>query len=172
MTRNVKPSLEKKLDIDGIITKLLKSSGLKMEEFLYRSGISLDAYRKMVDRGKLSANAVQNILDNFDVNEGLLKGTEDLTLSGKLTSVQKGSDNTNKPLGGDPEVYRTIVEGNTEYVLIPRTVLKDTKLISVQQIENDRKIMDKLLEQNEKMITKLLTSETQLPGVKKGENSP
>jgi DNA-binding XRE family transcriptional regulator len=98
---------------------------------------------------------------------------EDLKAMKNHTSVQNGSDNTRKPLGGDPEVYRTIVEGNTEYVLIPRTVLQDTKLISTEQIANDRKIMDKLLEQNEKMIAKLLTSsEAELPGVKKGKNSP
>lgn len=100
---------------------------------------------------------LQTMLDEANVS----RGTEN------ITQVDKRSNNKGKPLGGDPEVYRTIVEGNTEYVLIPRTVLQDTKLISTEQITNDRKIMDKLLEQNEKMISRLLTSETEFSGVKK-----
>lgn len=126
MTRNVKPSLEKKVDIEQITSKLLNTSGLKIEEFLFKNTISMDAYRKMVERGKFSRKAVRNILAVIDVNEGFLRGTEALTSSGKLTLVQNRSDNKGNPLGEDDpgEVYRTLVEGRTKYLLVHQSVLE------------------------------------------------
>lgn len=86
-----------------------------------------------------------------------------------ITEVPQPGNNNGKNYTGDPEVYRTIVEGNTEYVLIPRTVLLDTKLISNEQLQNDRKVMDKLLDQNEKLIERVISLETQTTAVKKGQ---
>ena len=48
---------------------------------------------------------------------------------------------TEKTPKGDPEVYRTIVEGNTEYVLILRSVMKDSKLISVDQWDTTKEMV-------------------------------
>lgn len=125
MSRNVKKSLEKKADVEKIVSKLLITNGLKIDEFLFKVGISMDAYRKMKDRWSLSKDAVENILDKFDVNEGFLNGAEDLTSSGKLTFVENISDNPENPLRVDAaEAYRTIVEGRTPYLLIHTSVLE------------------------------------------------
>lgn len=77
-----------------------------------------------------------------------------------ITHEQKEPAIPEKPLRGDPEVYRTIVEGNTEYVLVHR-----------EQFQNDRKIMQHLADQNTKMATKLFALEAELPRVKKSKHS-
>lgn len=49
-----------------------------------------------------------------------------------LTNVKTNED-------GSEEVYRNIVEGNTEYILIPRTVLQEKyRLVAIEQIEKDQ----------------------------------
>src|SRR5688572_26673468 len=42
--------------------------------------------------------------------------------------------------GMEPEdIYRNIVEGNTEYILIPRTVLQEKyRLVAIEQLEKDK----------------------------------
>lgn len=61
------------------------------------------------------------------------------------TPVHKRSDNKEKPLGGDPEVYRTIVEGNTEYVLIPRKAMENAEIISKKQMDASIRNMDSIV---------------------------
>jgi hypothetical protein len=54
------------------------------------------------------------------------------------------------------QVYRTIVEGKTEYVLIPRNILQgEYKLVAAEQLTKDQKTIDKLLDQNEKLMALL-----------------
>ena len=116
MARNVKTIPEKNIDVEKIIDKILKSSKLKIDEFLFKTGISMDAYRKMVERGNLSKGAVENILAQFDVNEGFLKGEEDLTSSGKLTHVQNEQIITEKPLGETVVALLGMVRQDSEYL--------------------------------------------------------
>lgn len=54
------------------------------------------------------------------------------------THVHMSSDNPEKPLGVDAgEVYRKIVEGDTEYVLIPRSLFDGKyRMIPVEEIES------------------------------------
>lgn len=57
------------------------------------------------------------------------------------TPAMKSTDNTEKRI---EEIYRNIVEGNTEYILIPRSVLQEKyRLVSLEQFEKEREEMDK-----------------------------
>jgi transcriptional regulator with XRE-family HTH domain len=67
-----------------------------------------------------------------------------------LTSVDKLTDNKEKPASREG-VYQTIVEGHTEYVLIPRSVLNETQLISNEQI---KRTWDELAEKNKELERK------------------
>ena len=81
------------------------------------------------------------------------------------TGMQKSTDNTQKD-----EVYRTIVEGGTEYLLIPRSVLQDKyRLRSLEDIEKDNKVLDRLLDAHEKMLTRLLLVDPKFVGIKEGK---
>lgn len=103
--------------------------------------------------------AVEKFLSHHKINPKWWKTGEGEIF---ITSVQGSTDNEENVTISE-NVYRTIVEGNTEYVLIPRTVLKDTRLMSIEQIENDKKIMDILLDQNQKLMARFLNAE--LPSV-------
>lgn len=62
----------------------------------------------------------------------------------------------NQPINkmNDPEeVYKNIVEGNTEYILIPRTVLQEKyRLVAIEQIQKDQAFLQGQFE----TITRLL----------------
>lgn len=66
------------------------------------------------------------------------------------TPVQEGGDNKEMNSNHD-QVYRTIVEGHTEYVLIPRSVLSETQLVSTEQIN---KTWQELAEKNKELERK------------------
>jgi hypothetical protein len=64
------------------------------------------------------------------------------------------------------EVYRTIVEGETEYILMARSVLQEKyRLVAIEQLNHDKATIDKLLDQIEKLQGKLL-------GLGTGVNNP
>jgi transcriptional regulator with XRE-family HTH domain len=64
-----------------------------------------------------------------------------------LTHMHKSDDNKGNG-DGDPEVYRTIIEGKTEYSLIPRQVLDKTQLISIEQVT---RTWDELAQKNREL---------------------
>jgi hypothetical protein len=66
------------------------------------------------------------------------------------TSVKKPADNKEK-IHSHEEVYRTIVEGHTEYLLVPREVLKETQLVSTEQI---KRTWEELAEKNKELAAK------------------
>lgn len=88
------------------------------------------------------------------------------------TSVQESTDKNNI-MEQPEEVYRNIVEGNTEYLLIPRSVLQEKyRLVSMEQYEKDLKEMamrERELERRDKQIDSLfeiikgMTSNSSLP---------
>jgi transcriptional regulator with XRE-family HTH domain len=73
-------------------------------------------------------------------------------LAENIAPVQNRSDNKENPLG-DLEVYRTIVEGKTEYLLIPRSVLQEKyRIQSIEDMEKDRAVLDALIEFNRELL--------------------
>jgi hypothetical protein len=100
------------------------------------------------------------------------------------TGVKESTDNS---IMEDPEeVYRKLVEGNTEYVLIPRSVLQEKyRLVSLEQFqkdkeqmekdkkesENQQRIIDKLLDQYDKVIARLTVLDPKLSGVQKSKQN-
>lgn len=62
---------------------------------------------------------------------------------------------------GDPEVYRTIVEGKTEYVLILKSVIKDSKLIDRDQWDTTKEMVktNQEMVRNSQEIMKIMVNE-------------
>lgn len=56
----------------------------------------------------------------------------------------------------DEMIYRKIVEGNTEYLLIPRSVLQDKyRIVALEQIDRDTKTLEAFIEANRLLMDKL-----------------
>lgn len=74
------------------------------------------------------------------------------------TSVDKLTDNKGNHMEGDPEVYRTIVEGNTEYVLILRSTMENAEIVSKKQLDASINNMDKIVSKmdNDSAIMRIL----------------
>jgi hypothetical protein len=152
MSGNVKKSLEKKINVEEIINKLLKASRLDINKFAAETGNTVDALRKSKSRNVLSEDIVRNILDTYDMNEGFLTGEdEQLDFKGKHASVQKGlalPENTDRE-----EVYRTIVEGHTEYYLVPKLIFREKYiLVAAEQREQDKNTFNRLLDMFERTL--------------------
>lgn len=103
--------------------------------------------------------------------EDLLAIQEETNVSHETKSynMQKPDDNEETTKA---DVYRTIVEGETEYLLIPRSVLQDKyRLRSLEDIAKDEKVLDKLLDANEKMLARLLAIDPKFAGVEQGKHN-
>ncbi len=165
MARNVKNILENNTDIEQIIRKLLDINSLKLEEFLLKTGISLDSYRKALTNKRLTGPNIENILETFDVNEGYLTGAEDLTSSGKLTLVHDEPAIPQKPLGVS-EAIKTVVEEGTEYYVIPKIIFqKKYILVAEEQFDQDKHTFNRMLTilENELSKKEQLRTEPQKP---------
>lgn len=139
MARSVKTIPEKKIDVKGVIANILTASKLKLDDFLYEVGISMDAYRKMASRGELSKEAVENILAVFDLNKGYLIGDEEeLNYRGKHTHDQNKGENTL----AYKEMYEKFLGASSEYVFIHKDLLKEHRLIPVKEMEQNAKESD------------------------------
>ena len=90
------------------------------------------------------------------------------------TPDQKPADNKEK-MENQEDVYRNIVEGNTEYILIPRSVLQEKyRLVAMEQLQKDKEsmdkdkaVIDKLLDMNEKLIAELTSLKAKVPEVQR-----
>lgn len=117
--------------------------------------------------------AVKEFLKFYNIRGEWWATMEGPIFKGKPTHGQIEPAITEKPLGGDPEVYRTIVEGKTEYVLIPRTTMQDSKLIAKEQFTETIEMMrtDREMMKSDRQIMVLLMNEF-LAAVKRLESSP
>jgi hypothetical protein len=117
-----------------------------------------------------STNTIKNFLNQNKINLHWWKTGE-----GKIF-MENGTYEHNEPaipenLLGDLEVYRTIVEGKTEYLLIPRSVLQEKyRIQSIEDMEKDRAVLDALIEFNRELLRRTDTSTASVkpPKVQKG----
>ncbi len=72
----------------------------------------------------------------------------------KHTPVKESNGYKNMSINRD-EVYKTIVEGHTEYVLVPRDMMKDTQIVSNTQLAKDKAYMEALIEFNRDLLSKI-----------------
>lgn len=157
------------------ISKVLKEKGITKKDGTpnFAEGerlakISGTTLSKVGQRdGALSDYNKEKFLRTFHVNPVWFDtGKGDIFVS-NITEDDKPGDNKGN-VKEPEEVYRTIVEGNTEYVLIPRDVLKEVQLVSKSQLAKDEKTMDRLLDQNESLIrlVEQQSAQPKLPAVK------
>jgi hypothetical protein len=71
-----------------------------------------------------------------------------------LTLMPKSTDNKENPAFREG-VYQTIIEGHTEYVMIPRTVLENTQLVAKDELDRKNKQIDFYQEHFAKLLNDL-----------------
>lgn len=104
--------------------------------------------------GELSPDILGRFLRTFHVNPDYIKNGEGDMFLDDAKKIEAKEPQLEYGLSKDiGEVYRNIVEGNTEYVLILRSVLQDKyRIVAVEQIELEARTIDRLLLANEKLI--------------------
>lgn len=89
--------------------------------------------------------------DNKKINgHWLLTGEGEMFFSENGTPAKESSDNY-KNGGVRESVYKSIVEGHTEYMLVPRSILNETQLVSTEQI---KRTWDELAQKNIELAEK------------------
>lgn len=101
-------------------------------------GISRQTYNGWEKQQELSVDQSQ-----FDVLTKILKTTQkDLEYVPRATKSHDIVNDTE-------EVYRTVVHGNTEYLLIPKSILKDEyRIVPIEKLRNEEKEIEKDKESN------------------------
>jgi transcriptional regulator with XRE-family HTH domain len=132
-----------------------------------KSGVGTGTLRKAYeDNREPSKRTIWKFLESLSINTDWWEtGKGDIYL-GNSTHDHNQTDNKQKPMDDIDESNRKLaelVEGKTEYVLVPRNVLQDKyRLVPLEQFlkdkadqENNKKIIDWLLDQNEKLLNKV-----------------
>jgi transcriptional regulator with XRE-family HTH domain len=64
--------------------------------------------------------------------------------------------------------YKAIIEGNTDYILMHKDLLQDKhRITSLEQMQENKHVIDRLLDQNMELIARIIQLEAKLPGVEK-----
>lgn len=97
--------------------------------------------------------------------------------SGKNSTPEQKSMDKKEKIDTQEDIYRNLVEGNTEYILIPRSVLQEKyRLVALEQFQKDKEqmdkdkaIIDKLLSMNESLVAEIRSMKTQVPELQKAQ---
>jgi hypothetical protein len=191
--------LKKILDIPS--DRGLEKGGLPGDDWVISNG----QLSKWVDKDPaiFSSTTVEKFLRHYGINSDWWKTGKGEILDPNSTYVKIPSNNKQKPMEQDQflDTFKSLVEGNTEYLLVPRGVLKDNyRLISLEQYQKDMEQLRKDREQiemyknefvsknnhidslliankeltsfNNDLLQKLLTKPPQSLGPQKGDQNP
>lgn len=139
---------ENLLTISDRINKVLTDKGLVKEdgtpnyaEAERLAGIKGTVLSKVVQRnGSLGDYNKEKFLRTFHVTPSWFDAGVGNIYDENHTQVDKTSDNSEKE-AALRAAYKTVKEGNTEYVLIPMKVLDKTQLVSIEELaEKNREL--------------------------------
>lgn len=152
------------------IKKIRELKKIKVATLVDQTGINAESIYAW-ERGAYNPNE-ENLHKLADAMKVSIKDFYDT----EGTQAQKPTDNKEK-MDTQEEVYRNIVEGNTEYILIPRSVLQEKyRLVALEQFQKDKEqmdkdkaIIDKLLSMNESLVAEIRSMKTQVPELQKAQ---
>jgi hypothetical protein len=166
------------------IDKILTIKGIKLYKLAEMSGLGNTLEKAYEKDREMRTSTTERFIQKMGINSVWWEQQKGEVFSKNGTEVKESTDNS---IMEDPEeVYRKLVEGNTEYVLIPRSVLQEKyRLVSLEQFqkdkeqmekdkkesENQQKIIDKLLDQYDKVIARLTVLDPKLSGVQKSKQN-
>lgn len=150
--------------------KVLEISKIK----IYKAEDILDFGRNTIKNAidedrELSEDYHNDFMTHFNVNPDWWKSGKEPVLLKNGTPVQKTSDNkvNDAALG---IAFKTIMEGGTEFTLIPKSLLQDKhRLVPLEIIERDERQMNKLMDDYLKVNNELNELKALLPKVKKAQ---
>lgn len=131
--------------IGARIKVLLAKTGKAVSVIEEEGGIGNGTLKTWKDKEiDYSTTVIQNFLRTSRINEDWWKTGEGEIFIKNGTDMPKASDNKESALG-ELTAYKTIFEGKTEYVVIPRTVLENTRLISIDELDRKNGQIDLLI---------------------------
>jgi hypothetical protein len=155
---------------------ILSIRGIKIKEIEKSLGVDGTFYKAYNENREPRKELLAEFLRKFHVKESWWKSpkgsNEAAVFEENPTSDSKSTGSKETPDG----LFQEILEGNSEYVVIPRTALQGNyRLIAIEILEADIKqkesniresersqsIIDRLLDANEKLIAKIAQLESQ-----------
>ena len=147
------------------IDKVLSLKGIKLYKLAEISGLGNTLEKAYQENREMKRSTTERLMYNLGIIPESWHAADGpafkAALEEKHTHEQNQPAITEKALGENPEeIYRRLVEGDTEYVLIPRAIFEDKyKLVAIEKIEQDKLVLEWLLRENEKYAAKLRESQ-------------
>ena len=138
-------SFRKKIDMILEAKKLQRLSKNKIEQMIGVDGTIYKAYND--DREPADSEIVRNLIGTLGIRQQWWdkeweSGSKDIF----NTSVQGEAAVAEKPLGEQKDIYKELynkfIGEGSEYLLIHRDVLKEHRLVAVEQFEKDQRQME------------------------------
>lgn len=135
--------------------RALEKGGLPNDEYVISNGL-LAIWEK--NNVEWMSNDLDRFLNHYNVNREWWKTGEGSVFN---TSVQKPSNNNGNGMTTKETFYSDLIEGNEEYSLIPRAVLKDYKIVPDKIIdviiasnENEKNALKRSMESEKEALIK------------------
>lgn len=138
--------VDKKIDnLDKKFANVLEITGFTEQgDFAMQCKIQPGTLSKALERSSFSADIVDKIFDRFRVRKKYWYDGKEPVIEEKPTSVQNEAAIPEKPLRAYNAELQDLIEGKTEYLVIPRSVLKDNyRIVPLEQFEKDKRQMEK-----------------------------
>lgn len=115
-------------------------------------GMKGTVLQKAVKRnGGLYDDNLDKFLRTFQVKrEWLLKGIGDIYNENPTPAINTGNKMEHEFTVTD--AFRKIIEGGTEYVLVPRIAMQGSTLVSVDQLKRNESLIDWFISEHERLI--------------------
>lgn len=127
------------MDFRTKVDNVLKAKGIKLWKLAELSGLGTTLEKAYNDNREMRDSSTVKFLQKVGISKTWWETQEGELLNNEVAEPGVDYD------GPDPEkIYRKIVEGNTEYVLIHRTVLEEKyRLVAIEQILKDEKELER-----------------------------
>ena len=130
--------------IDNIL-RISKKKFSSITELEAAAGLGMNTLRKAYNEDREpSKKVIVKLLEGIGINEEWYDTAKGEVFNEKPTPIYKTGENGENG-AGELHVYRTIFEGKTEYVVIPRTVMDKTRLVSHEELERKNSQIDLLI---------------------------
>lgn len=132
--------MEKILSFREKLGIILTLKGLTIKDLEDQWGKSGTIYKAFEQDRDFSDRLRDEFLLKFQIKKSWWKRPDGRTESDVFEANNTPAIKTNEKVIDEEEVYRNIVEGNTEYLLIPRTVLQEKyRMVPVEKIAQEER---------------------------------
>jgi hypothetical protein len=138
------------MDFKEKIDKILEIKGIKIWKLGDDANMRSTLEKAYKDNREMTDRKTENFLQNLGINKRWWETGEGEIFQEDIETDMHPNDRVPE------EVYRNLVETNTEYMLVPKTILNEEyRILLSSEIEHRKKLLEEVIESKNNLIEQL-----------------